>query len=93
VTAQTPTESAGDRAGTAELAPVQFRYEWCKKCGICIAFCPRKALGTGNRDYPVLADVAACTQCRLCELMCPDFAITVTPRRRQPAATQEGETA
>jgi 2-oxoglutarate ferredoxin oxidoreductase subunit delta len=93
VTSQTPSPTTADQSGAEELLPVQFRYEWCKKCGICVAYCPRNALSTGARDLPILSNVAACTQCKLCELMCPDFAITVTPRRRAQASKQEGETA
>ncbi len=69
--------------GAGQSLPVQFRHEWCKKCGICIEFCPRKALAAGAKDLPFLSNPAACTQCRLCELLCPDFVITVTPRRQK----------
>lgn len=51
---------------------------WCKRCGICIAFCPNKVLSTGEDGFPITADPDACTGCRWCELRCPDFAIVVT---------------
>jgi len=60
--------------------PVTFNLEWCKKCGICVSFCPRKALAVGSRDYPELVDPGACTRCKLCEIMCPDFAVSVAER-------------
>ncbi|NLZ54044.1 MAG: ferredoxin family protein [Thermoanaerobacteraceae bacterium] len=48
----------------------------CKKCGLCIAFCPRKVyISEGNK--PVIANLSACTNCKLCELRCPDYAIIV----------------
>ena len=50
---------------------------WCKKCGICIAFCPRKVLSAGEDGFPVATSPEACTGCRWCELRCPDFAIVV----------------
>ena len=50
---------------------------WCKKCGICIAFCPRKVLKADKASYPVIKNPEKCTGCRLCETRCPDFAIVV----------------
>jgi len=50
----------------------------CKKCNLCVAFCPRKVLtGTGA---PEITNAGACVGCLQCEMHCPDFAITV--RRR-----------
>ncbi len=50
---------------------------WCKRCGNCIAFCPRGALDRDPWGYPVLARPDRCTMCHLCEMLCPDFAISV----------------
>lgn len=50
---------------------------WCKRCGICVAFCPKKALEKDQEGYPRWRDQKACVLCRLCELRCPDFAIEV----------------
>jgi 2-oxoglutarate ferredoxin oxidoreductase subunit delta len=55
---------------------------WCKKCGICVAFCPTKALTEDEDGYPILTYPEKCTQCGMCELRCPDFAIAVRPRQR-----------
>lgn len=52
---------------------------WCKKCGLCAAFCPRKVIE--DSGYPKVTDPERCTGCLLCEMHCPDFAITV--RRRE----------
>lgn len=55
-----------------------FVFEgWCKLCGICIDICPRKALEPGPDGIPRMAFLERCTGCGLCELHCPDFAITV----------------
>lgn len=50
---------------------------WCKRCGICVAFCPKMALEKDPAGYPRWKDQKACVLCRLCELRCPDFAIEV----------------
>jgi NAD-dependent dihydropyrimidine dehydrogenase PreA subunit len=54
---------------------------WCKACGICVAFCPPKALESAPDGYPYLARPEACTDCGICEIRCPDFAITNHPLR------------
>jgi len=48
----------------------------CKRCGICIAFCPRKVFAS-EHGKPVVVNPDACTKCKLCELRCPDYAIVV----------------
>lgn len=50
----------------------------CKKCNLCVAYCPRNVLtGTGG---PEITKPEACTGCLQCEMHCPDFAITVGRR-------------
>ena len=48
--------------------------EWCKGCGICVAFCPVKVLELEDEKVKVI-DYDKCTRCGLCELRCPDLAI------------------
>jgi 2-oxoglutarate ferredoxin oxidoreductase subunit delta len=65
---------------------VSFFLDWCKQCGLCAAFCPKKIISTDARGYPLMTDADKCTGCRFCEIHCPDFAITVldrVPRRRK----------
>jgi 2-oxoglutarate ferredoxin oxidoreductase subunit delta len=69
----------GSKSGTR----VVFYNQWCKKCGICTAVCPRSALAQDEGRYPFLADEEACTSCGLCEVLCPDFAITVPERHEE----------
>ncbi|MBU1157515.1 MAG: 4Fe-4S binding protein [Proteobacteria bacterium] len=52
--------------------------KWCKRCGNCIAFCPRQALAQDEWGYPFLSEAGRCTGCGLCEMLCPDFAISMT---------------
>ncbi|WP_278246899.1 indolepyruvate ferredoxin oxidoreductase subunit alpha [Alkaliphilus transvaalensis] len=48
--------------------------EWCKGCGICVAFCPKSVLEMNN-DKVAINDIDKCIKCGLCELRCPDYAI------------------
>lgn len=66
---------------------VSFFPAWCKRCGNCVAFCPRKALAQDEWGHPFLADPKRCTTCGLCEMLCPDFAISVGegPQTASPA--------
>jgi 2-oxoglutarate ferredoxin oxidoreductase subunit delta len=50
---------------------------WCKKCGICVAFCPKEVLVVDKDSHPVLENPEKCTGCGWCEIRCPDFAIVV----------------
>jgi len=54
--------------------------DWCKACGICIAFCPAHVFAESDRSMPRIKDPDACTGCRFCEFHCPDFAISIYER-------------
>lgn len=56
---------------------ITINEAWCKRCDICVAFCPRDVLAAGNGGPPSVVDLHACTLCMLCVLRCPDFAIEV----------------
>jgi 2-oxoglutarate ferredoxin oxidoreductase subunit delta len=72
----TPKKTEAAKAKKAE-SKVSFFPGWCKRCGICVAFCPKEALETDEWGYPHLAHPDKCTRCRFCEKLCPDFAVTV----------------
>ncbi len=61
---------------------------WCKSCGICVAFCPSGALAADEAGTPYVKDVQKCIRCGWCELRCPDFAISVSPK---PETYEEGK--
>ncbi len=54
--------------------------DWCKACGICIAFCPKNVIGKNEAGEPVIERPDDCIGCRFCETHCPDFAITIVER-------------
>ncbi|MBI2854663.1 MAG: 4Fe-4S dicluster domain-containing protein [Chloroflexi bacterium] len=62
---------------------VTFYHQWCKKCGICAAICPRSSLSYDKEGCPYLSDPEGCESCGLCELLCPDFAISVPARHEE----------
>ena len=51
--------------------------EWCKGCGICVHFCPKKVLELDESDKAIASRPEDCICCKLCELRCPDLAIEV----------------
>ncbi len=74
---------------------IEVYESWCKRCGICVAFCPAGALAQDEAGKVRVQDAERCTGCQLCELRCPDFAIQVksaAKRRkveRAPEKTKE----
>jgi len=72
-------------------SPVQLDLELCKACGVCIELCPDEVFDRDKLGYPVLARPEDCSQCLLCELHCPDFAIEVRRRERRDAASAGAE--
>ena len=51
--------------------------DWCKSCGICVAFCPKGVIVINENGLPKISDPDLCIGCRFCEVHCPDFAITI----------------
>lgn len=62
---------------------IEIYRNLCKGCSICISFCPFKVLNRSeemnSRGFypPKVVSEERCTGCRLCELLCPDFAIAI----------------
>lgn len=74
--------------GRRRPAALDLTRAWCKggACAICVRVCPEECLAIDGADRVVVSDPGACTGCRLCELLCPDFAIAV----REEAAPGAG---
>lgn len=49
----------------------------CKGCGICVEFCPKQVLLLNEIGKITVIDQALCSECKQCEMHCPDYAIFV----------------
>jgi len=79
-TLEQPAESAKPVTSHIKKSPrgqVTIFGNWCKGCGICVAFCPTGVLALNADDHPVITYPEKCTACHWCDTHCPDFAIVV----------------
>ncbi len=56
-----------------------IKREWCKGCGICVAFCPQEALFLDESGKVDLVK-ERCSSCGICAVYCPDFALIYSRR-------------
>ncbi|MFW5827235.1 MAG: 4Fe-4S dicluster domain-containing protein [Alkalispirochaeta sp.] len=61
------------------IKEITINQAWCKRCGICSAFCPKDVFETDSEGVVTVAHLSACIACELCERMCPDMAIHLIP--------------
>lgn len=59
---------------------VTVNCSWCKKCDICIAFCPVGVFTSDEFGTPRVTYPEKCIGCELCVMRCPDFAVKVEPQ-------------
>nr|WP_035104945.1 4Fe-4S dicluster domain-containing protein [Desulfohalovibrio reitneri] len=65
--------------------------DWCKGCGICLAFCPQQVLELSEEGKARVAKPEECVNCGFCERHCPDFAIVVKPAGRRKRLVEQLE--
>lgn len=74
------------KKGTTDIV---INKDFCKGCGICVAFCPKHVLELGEDEKAVVKRREDCTGCGLCEMRCPDIAIEVRTGGSEPAELGE----
>ena len=66
---------------------LEINEKYCKRCRICIEFCPQGVFEANGQGRPVIVHDDQCTACHWCDTHCPDMAITV--RRLDPEEVEE----
>ncbi|UCC61774.1 MAG: 4Fe-4S binding protein [Anaerolineae bacterium] len=72
-----PEETDQAKAPPSWRAEVAVFGNWCKGCGLCVAFCPRGVLEMNGSGKVHVVAAERCTACHWCDTHCPDFAIVV----------------
>lgn len=61
--------------------------EWCKGCGICVAFCPKQHLVLVHEKVEETPE-NPCILCGQCEMRCPDYAIYIREQEKEEGESQ-----
>ncbi|MDR0339067.1 MAG: 4Fe-4S binding protein [Desulfovibrio sp.] len=69
------------------MGAVSINPRWCKGCGVCVAFCPKRALSIEHEKAK--HDPERCIVCGMCELYCPDLAVSVDLTKKPKKAKKE----
>lgn len=72
----------------SKLESININAEWCKRCGICVAVCPKNVFDADPEGVVSVPRLDDCILCELCERICPDLAITLVrlPDKPEPEA-------
>ncbi|MFQ5847914.1 MAG: ferredoxin family protein [Candidatus Methylomirabilales bacterium] len=62
---------------TGEKVTIRVLEEWCKGCEICVEVCKKHCLAMDGLGKVMVVNLEACNKCLLCDLLCPDFAISI----------------
>ena len=92
-------QSVKQRAGSKEFVEkkskkekrpqVEINRDFCKGCGICVAFCPKEVLELDDHEKAVVKHLEKCNACTLCELRCPDMAIEVRSEEQRAKSIEQ----
>jgi len=62
--------------------PEGFEIKVCNNCGVCVVYCPQKAISIVNKT--ILIDDSLCNECGVCIEKCPIKAIWWTSKFSSP---------
>lgn len=62
---------------------ITINYAWCKKCEICISFCPTGVFTADEFGAPIIAHPEKCISCQFCVMSCPEFAVKLKERKKE----------
>ena len=71
------------------MSAVSVNAAWCKGCGICAAFCPKKTLELDRAGKAFQARPGDCVRCGMCTLYCPDLAVSLDAPPAQGASLRQ----
>lgn len=77
---RTPLDAKKIRKPVGEISVLKER---CKGCGFCTEYCPKSVLDLSHDfnekgyHFPVTDRPEDCVDCKLCQNICPEFAIFV----------------
>lgn len=76
---------------------ININRDFCKGCGFCITFCPKKVyersgeLNKKGYEPPKAARPEDCSECGICDLYCPEFAIVLEKKSADAEAETSGK--
>ncbi len=79
----TTTVSAHTAGSAKQRCKITIRKEYCKGCGLCIAYCNKNVLKESEHlnkagyHYADPVDMDQCAGCMICTLVCPEVSIEV----------------